>query len=657
MHSPRSFRQATLAMAFLAGWACSLALAGGIDDFVLSKAVPESAYLAVHARSHEGMAFLEKQEKRFWQAVENAHFERDIKKLFRTAAEEQGTDPNEFEKQWQQATDLAAGVNWSELAAREFCVAVSLEMSGAEGEIPMGQVAMLFRPPADQVEADFKGLSSILETLSGLAGEMVKVDKQGEGESASFKLTPAAPEVPPGIAFHLARHKDVILLGFGSKFIDETLKLLKDGSGKGSLAATPRFQQAFKGLAPGADSMAFVDMAKLMKQVRGMMSSVWTTAKAESGEGETAEIERAEKLVTKLIDWIDMWDYIASTATTKGMRTETHSVTVLREDAKAKALFPALYSNPPISDPLKYVPADATSAWVTSGVNFKSLYTTVMTMIKEDIPEAAEGLAEFEAAQEQIGFNVEKDLLDWMQGGMITFSIAGPSRYAGSEFVVLIKVSDDDKANATINRLVEQVSPMLEKQKGAIEPAALEGVEGFRTLKAPFLTALAMFGAPALKSPTFGIKDGWLMFGSSTEVLSKSLQASAGKIDSFQKSERLKSEGIVPEGKVVSFSFSDDTRWAEDMASLTTMAPLMFANMDPEVAKQPPVAMLRSALPKLGAIIRTFDYMQSSCTVSTFDGKAMKTKFLQNYREPPVKKPTTQESGKSEPAGESKPPK
>lgn len=657
MHLQRSFRQAALAMAFLAGWTCSLALAGGIDDFVLSKAVPESAYMAVHARSHEGMAFLEKQEKRLWQAVENAHFERDLKKLFRTAAEEQGTDPNEFEKQWQQATDLAAGVNWSELAAREFCFAISLESGGKEGEVPMGQFAMLLRPPADQVEANFKGLSSIVETLAGLAGEMIKVEKQGEGESASYTLSPAAPDVPPGIGFHLARHKDVILLGFGSKFVDDTLKLLKDGSGEGSLAATPRFQQAFKGLAPGADSMFFMDMAKLMKQVRGMMGSVWTMARAEAGEGETSEVERAEKLVAKLIDWMDMWDYMASTASTKGMRTETHTVTVLRDDAKAKALFPVFYSNPPISDPLKYVPAEATSAWATSGVNLKSLYTTVMTTIKEDIPEAADGLAQFEAAQEEIGFNVEKDLLDWMQGGMIGFSIAGPSRYSGSEFVLLLKVSDEEKARATIDRLIEHANPMLEQQKGAIEPAALEGVEGFRTLKAPFLTALAMFGAPALKSPTFGVKDGWLMFGTSTEVLSKSLQTSAGKMDSFQKSERLRSEGIAPEGKVVSFTFSDDTRWAEEMASLTTMAPLMFANLDPEVAKQPPIAMLRSALPKLGAIIRTFDYMQSSCAVSTFDGKSVKTRAVQNYREPPTRKPTTQESGRTEPASGGKEPK
>ncbi|HMQ16967.1 MAG TPA: hypothetical protein PKC49_13440, partial [Phycisphaerae bacterium] len=80
-------------------------LAGGISDFTFTKAIPADAYMAVHARQHGGMEFLNKQNARVWKAIEDAKFENDIRRLAKELSKND-LDEAEFEKRWQQMTDL-----------------------------------------------------------------------------------------------------------------------------------------------------------------------------------------------------------------------------------------------------------------------------------------------------------------------------------------------------------------------------------------------------------------------------------------------------------------------------------------------------------------------------------------------------------------------
>ena len=104
------------------------AVAGGIDDFRLTRAIPADAMVAYHTRDHAGQEFVQKQFERVWAAVEKQGFDRDFKRLMRGAMQDAGEDVEQFDAQWQKITDLAAGIPWSQLCAREFAFALKIGM-------------------------------------------------------------------------------------------------------------------------------------------------------------------------------------------------------------------------------------------------------------------------------------------------------------------------------------------------------------------------------------------------------------------------------------------------------------------------------------------------------------------------------------------------
>ncbi|MCH8218936.1 MAG: hypothetical protein IH892_19430, partial [Planctomycetes bacterium] len=212
----------------------------------------------VHARGHDGQAFLKQQWARVWKAVEEAHFERDIKKMITAMNAAQGEGAVEdFENHWRQVSDLLAGVEWSTLWEREFAFAMKLEF-------PFPQFVMLMVPPADKVKSDFDGLSAFLKTMAGFGGDELTLTEDDQGDTVIHKLGYA--NVPFPVEFTLALHKHTLRIGFGATMPEQVLAMLQGQSGT-TLASTPRFQQAFGKLPTPTDSLTFFDAAKLYSQL------------------------------------------------------------------------------------------------------------------------------------------------------------------------------------------------------------------------------------------------------------------------------------------------------------------------------------------------------------------------------------------------------
>ncbi|MFQ5805648.1 MAG: hypothetical protein ACE5I3_04275 [Phycisphaerae bacterium] len=633
------------------------AWAEGIDDFKLTKAIPADAFLAVHCRDHAGKEFINKQYERVWAAVEKERFHVDLKRLFKALQQKQvepGAQLEGFDEQWQQIRDLCASVEWSSLAKREFAMGMKLAFVG----IPIPEFVMLMVPPEDKLKDNFEGLSGILKTVVELDPNMIKLATEEAGHTIIHRVALADSRFPVGLT--LARHNDVIIIGFGFTMAEQALALLR-GEGGAALASTPRFQEAFKKLPPPTDALSFVDVAKLMKQVRAMISKGTEMAEAAAppeGEPGYEDYVKWKALPGKIIDALDLWEYEAAVKTTDGMLLTGDTVTVLRDDAKSRALYPVLYGNKPISDPLKYVPENAGEFSVTSGIDLPALYAAVVRIIREDVPRGEELIAHLEALKDEetgLGIDIEKDIVAWIGGSLISFSVPGPTPYSNPEYVFMLSVRDEAKAREMVDRLLGMVEARLgqlggagpqgrsAQQSGSVVDAEIEGAEGFKAVVFPMLSMLGY-------QPVVGVKDGWLFVGSSPGAITATVEVAAGKAENFAKNERFRKEGILPESGVTALSFTDLSKLGEQLGQLLTMVPAIQLAV-PDLAKDPVMRSVLSMVGKLGRVARKLDFFQSSASRTTFDGKIEVAKKITTYREPPVitkPKPPTGTEGESE---------
>ncbi|TWT44868.1 hypothetical protein RAS1_12860 [Phycisphaerae bacterium RAS1] len=615
----------------LGGLAIASPARGGVaEDFPLSKAIPADACFAVHTRDHAGQEFLNKQFARLWEALENEHLEKDVKRLFKSMAEENGSTAEEFDAHWQQINDLLTAVEWGSLAEKEYAMGMRIG-------VPPEFVALM-RSPADKVKGNFDGLSGILKTLVSLAPEgVMTLTSEGDGESVVHKLAFSGAPFPLG--FMLSRQKDVIAIGFGSGMPEQSLALLTGKTGE-ALVASERFQNAFKKLPPAKDSAVFVDVDRMFKQIR----ATFEQAMQMSGE----EIDpKIKAFPGKVLDTLAMWDYVAVVKSTEGMKTTEESACIMKENAKSLPFYKSLYGNGTLKDPLKFVPQTAQDVTANSGVDLMATYAALLTFIKEEVPDGERAMTEWEDAKQQIPFDIEKDLLAWIGGGFTTFTLPGKSAYSPPDWVVMLTVNDAAKANEMIDRALEAAAPFMQQGNATVEKAEIAGAENFRTLNVPMLMMM-----PGIGAPTFGVHEKFLFISSGPKPIAAALAAAKGEAPNFSKNERFMKEGLAPDANATAMSFTDLTKLGEQLSQLLQMTQLIQLFGGPEIAKDPAAKTVFSVARKLGNVVKKLDFFQSSSSVSTFDGKVSYTKSVTNYREPPAPKA---ETPNSESAKEEKP--
>ena len=612
------------------------ALAKGIDDFTLTKAIPADVFVAIHTRGHDGQAWLNKQLARLTEEVEKARFDRDVKRMIKKLVQENAEDADvaKFDEQWQKVSDLLAAVEWFKLAEREYAFCMRF------GEI-IPEFVSLMQPPADKAQSNFEGLAGLLKALAGLDETEFKLDSDTQGDLSTHRLS--VPNAPFPMVLTLAKYKEVIAIGFGPTLVEQSLALLSGKEGK-TLASTPRFQDAFKKVAAPTDAAAFTDVKALLGQLRRVIDTAMKMAEGhmpKEGEPGYDEAVKGKKIPGKIFDMCDIFEYAAGSRTTEGMKTTGEAITVLRDDAKSKPLYQIFYSNPPVKNPLSFVPKDASDFQVSSGVNVKAVYDTIVKMLKEDFPHGEEAISELNGLKEQ-GFDIEADLISWIQGATVMSSQPGPNAYAPGDWVFMLKVSDEAKCKAQLDKLVAMAEPMLSGNQGSIAPAEIPGTEGFRTVNHQMLM---MMGGVA---PTFGVKSGWMMVGSNAKYIEKTL-ATIGGGENVSKNSRYEKEGLQPSGDVLSISFSDQTKLGEQLAAALGMLPMLKMSM-PDIQKNPVADGLIDIAARFGRVLRKLDFLNSSSSITTMDGNTVRVKTLTTYREPPApaKKPDSADADKSE---------
>jgi hypothetical protein len=619
------------------------ASAAGLEDFKLARAVPSDVTIILHSRGHAGRKFVDEQMTRVWAAIEKQKFENDFKRLLKSAVEPVETAPSgddaegakakdpaaQFDEHWDKIAGPAGRVKWSELGKRECALALRFGQ-------PMPEVLVLLMPPEDQVAADYEALTAMAKNIAELSEGQVLYAAEGQGDAVMAKLSMKDQMAPVPVALTLARQKDVILVGIGTALVEQSLALLSGQTDAGvkTFITTDRCKEALKRLPAPTDGFYFLDVARLMKEGRGWIDFAAAAAAGPAGEG--GEPPQEVKAVRAAVDQIDLWDYVAGTGATEGMKTTAQQVTALRSEAKDRPLYKAFYGQKPLKDALKYVPQDAGSVMVTNGIDFQALYRAITDFIRKEIPEGESALKEWDAKQEELNFNVEKDLLAWVGGGFSSFSVSRGS--FNQDWLFMVDVRDDTAATKTIADLTARMSEAAGKQGPMIDDANIEGAEGFKVLVMP-----PMFAMMGIGQPTFGVKDGRLFVGSNPKVITLALEVGSGKAPNFTKSEKFQKEGLPLPDNATSYQFSDLTKWGEQVSTALGMVGMLPMTM-PQIQKEPAVGALLRIVPKLGNVAKQINFWKSTCSVSTFENGVTVTKTVMNYQEPPKPKaPATDE--------------
>ena len=600
--------------------------ADGIDDFSLLKAIPADVAVAGASRSHSGQDFITGQYQRVWDEFDKARIDRDIKVFLKQMAQDAGADVEQFEKGWQKMSDMASLVDWSKLAGKERAFGMRIALPN--------EFVLLLNPSDGKAKESFDGLAGIAKQLSEMSeGALALATEDSEGVTIHRLSVPVSP-IP--LALTLALKKDTILIGFGSGLPEQTLALLSGKPGD-SIVNSPRFKDALKRVPAPKDSVNFCDNAKLMKQIDEVVGTAMGMIPTPPPDSpEYKEMSKAMKLPKKILDMFDFTDMSISTAVTDGKKSTSTSVTVMRSDAKTHAMYDIFYGNEPLKDALKFVPKGASEFSVSSGIDVAKLYAVVMSFLKENMPDPEELLSAMNEFKTVTGFDLEKDVLGTFQGGMVTFKVAGPTAYAKGQQVFMLRVKDEAKAKALLDKIVTEAKANMSSEQGSIVDADIEGTTGFKTLQ---------LGAPFsmwIDKPTFGVANGWLIFGMPADGIKAAMETAAGKSDNASKNERVTKEGLLPESgaDVMALSFSDDTQWAESIATVLGMAG-MVSMFNQELAKEPGVRFALGLASKLSRIVRTMDFYQSSASRTTMkDNVATEVKVI-NFRESPAGKRST----------------
>ena len=474
----------------------------------------------------------------------------------------------------------------------------------------------MFRPKTETLASNVQGLIAILEELANF-DEGMRLDKSGAHGGHIWTLSMAWTPT----TLNLFRRGDVLGFTISETVAIDILAALARAREYERLVDTPRYREAMAQLPKAEDSLTFIDVHNVFSMARELADG---PIEADGDSGKRVEI------LKNVIHQLDIIDYIAATEETDGLKTVAHKVVKMTEGARSKKLYKAIANQKPITGLLEHVPASATgfSAW--SGVDVGMLYSWGKDMLEHNFDEGPQWLARWAEWQQVNEFNLQDDILSWIDGRMIGMTFPGAIQTgfgASKDIVFKIKVNDDARARDSFFRQLDRFSETL-----MMAPAADVNAEGFRSISHMTLMMLGM-------KITAGVDHGWLYISNSARAINKCLATAAGAEPSIVTNERYKREGIMPEGPINSASFADTSNAGQEMAMAFGLAPmgLMMIQPSPETMK------LRSVLGmmgKLAPVLAEKNFERSRSSVCRLDGDRWVSQRIVNYKEYTPRKET-----------------
>lgn len=343
----------------------------------------------------------------------------------------------------------------------------------------------------------------------------------------------------------------------------------------------------------------------------------------------------AKQLIDRLADAVGILDYAATVESTDGYAVWTESIIALVPDAKDRPIYPVFGKRRQLTNFDRYLPREAVSFSVSGGFAPGELYKFIEDSFRLAGPRGEELLAKWAELQEQFGVDVQKDVIDWIDGGYVSVTLAD-----GGGSVLLFKVTDEQVAREKVGAAIEFLSTKLTEvtaKNPALAGLALLGVytspiedeqlKGFENLH------FAMSPRPAV----WGVADGYLIFGSSADAVALCMATARGDHPSIRDNARAMSEAIVPAGPFASVALTDRRNLGDELSTGVGMASMisgMLGAAVPDPEARSVIGKIAGMLAKLTPVVRKIDFYKSTATHTTFDGQMWHTHGVTHYASP-----------------------
>ncbi|MFV1965076.1 MAG: hypothetical protein ACC628_06605, partial [Pirellulaceae bacterium] len=578
--------------------ASSIATANEPNQLDLRRAVPDDVYLVVHGKHNPERDFQREYCEAVWETIQETQIlEKTLKMITaKTSADDIEKAKAVIDEIRQAAApiDIEAILNSKEVLYAQMM------------QIPTAQhlVALRLTPEAAaSTEQAVKNLFGLIEKYS--EGD-IGVETSTEGDATITTLgIPAEVPFKPAVA----RIDDIIFFTSAKGLLDRSLKMMVSGEGK-SKFDDPRLKDALKQLPEPEDVLVFYDGKTQFQQMRELGTFI------RQASGANPDAERIAGILDLVFEEMAILDFEVTVGYTEGHLNRTASYGKLLPNIEDKVLTKALVSGTPFVDWHTWVPANAQSFSLSTGVDLHPLYEGIIWLIENRIPEAQPGLAQFNAIQEQWDFDLDRDILQAFSGESVSVVIPSiiPSLLGGQDSVTALRCQKPDRIRELLHRLVEQLQQQQALKGQQLKLVESETLEGFEEVSALGLTAFGI-------RPVIGFRDGWMIIGSNTRVIQKLLDTRAGQGDTILDSDTFKQFNLDVEGPVASIKYSNlaaSTRQAAAMLSQAGMfAPMIIGamNADADSEELKPIQDLLTLLPSVGKIVGKFDFLQAQVSV------------------------------------------
>ena len=485
------------------------------------------------------------------------------------------------------------------LECKEFVYAQRMQMT----PMPTSQHLMLVRLTPDTAASMAQGMKNLFSMAQAYSrGNLPVVEgKVGDVPVTQLVLPDPLPFQP--CVAHLG---DVFIFCTSKELLDRSVTMMTGAVGK-SKFDDPRLVAALSQLPDPEDGLVFYDGRTHFAALRELGPFL-----RQMGAGDP-NVDRAVKILDIVMDDVAIIDYEVTVRFTEGPLNRTAGYGKLLPNTGDSTLRKVLDSGKPFETWHQWVPANALSYSLGTGVNLLAAYEGIMSLLRNEVPESAGFLAQFEAAQQQVGVHLERDILQTFSGEHVSVTL--PSDTGGPQVVLALRCHKPDRIRELLQRGIQALQQLEPVQGQQLKFTDSKQLEGFQELSA--LTLLA-FGV----QPVIGFRDGWMFLGSSAAAAQAVLDAKAGKGETMEKTEDFRRLNLEVDGAVQSIKYTDTAERIRNIARLLNQAGVMapmfmaMAGADMEDPNIKPLQEALGLLPDVARIVEKFDFMEATVTVA-----------------------------------------
>jgi len=477
-------------------------------------------------------------------------------------------------------------------------------------ELPSNHHLVVMRFPSDGAERIESGLKNLFQLVEKYSDGKVPVQAYGQGDAEFTTLG-----LPQGVPMRpvVARMDDVLVFSTSESIAQHCVAMLQGGTGP-SKFDDPRLAEALAQLPEPENAVVFFDGARMFSQMGKFGGFIREQSRRDGEIPEKAE--RVAGLIEFLMDELSVVDYEVTVEYTEGHQNRTATLGKWSASAQDKLLGTMLVGGEPFTEWQSWIPADAVSYSLSTGVRLHPFYERLTQLLREKLPESQEGLDKWEAVQEQVGVHLDRDILQSFSGECVSVTLpaTAPAAQGGHESVHALRCHNPERIRKLLHRLVDSLNqfPAVQAQQLSLEPC--EDLPEFERLNAMFFT---MFGV----QPVIGFHEGWMICGSSQGAVQRVLDVRAGNGETIESSDSFQRFGAEIDGPINSLSYSDlaeSTRHAAQVIrQIGVVAPAIIgmagAKADPEDLK--PVQEILALLPSVANVVEKFDFLEAKLSV------------------------------------------